>query len=69
MSSSEENRERWMPNERTVYFHRLNRHGSKQVNHETHEKHEKGEDMEIVYKEESYRIMGACFEVYKRIVI
>ena len=21
--------------------------------------------MEIVYKDESYRIMGACFEVYK----
>jgi GxxExxY protein len=29
------------------------------------ETHEKGEGMEIVYKEESYRIMGACFEVYK----
>jgi GxxExxY protein len=23
--------------------------------------------MEIVYKEESYRIVGACFEVYKEI--
>jgi len=35
------------------------------VNHEKHEKHEKGSLMEIIYKEESYRIMGACFEVYK----
>src|SRR2546429_24929 len=34
-----------------------------------HERHEKKTDreatMEIVYKEESSRIMGACFEVYK----
>lgn len=22
--------------------------------------------MSIIYKEESYRVMGACFEVYKR---
>ena len=25
----------------------------------------KGKTVDIVYKEESYRIMGACFEVYK----
>ena len=25
----------------------------------------KGQDMEILYKEESYRTLGACFEVYK----
>ena len=31
-----------------------------------HTKHTKGkQEMEIVYKEESYKIMGACFEVYK----
>jgi GxxExxY protein len=35
-------------------------------NHETHEIHER-KNMEIVYKEESYRIMGACFEVYKEL--
>jgi hypothetical protein len=23
--------------------------------------------MEIIFKEESYRIMGACFEVYKEL--
>jgi GxxExxY protein len=31
------------------------------MNHEIHQSHEK----EIVYKEESYAIVGACFEVYK----
>ncbi|MBM3289467.1 MAG: GxxExxY protein [Candidatus Hydrogenedentes bacterium] len=31
------------------------------MDHERHETHER----EIVYKAESYRIMGACFEVYK----
>jgi GxxExxY protein len=41
--------------------------------HETHEKREfqtrKGKAMaEILYKEESYRIIGACFEVYKDMV-
>lgn len=30
------------------------------MNHETHESHEKS----IIYKDESYAIMGACFEVY-----
>ena len=33
------------------------------VHHETHEKHEKmrkGETMDLLYKEESYRIIGAC---------
>ena len=38
--------------------------------HEIHEIHEKKEKErtempELVYKEESYQIMGACFEVYK----
>ena len=28
-------------------------------------KHAKGERMEMLYKEEAYKIMGACFEVYK----
>lgn len=32
------------------------------MNHERHEGHEK---KEVVYREESYTIMGACFEVYK----
>jgi GxxExxY protein len=36
------------------------------VNHEKHEKHEKKTCMtEIIYREESYRIQGACFEVYR----
>src|SRR5262249_16771169 len=42
--------------------------GASRNHHERHEKHEKkkrGEDVEIIYKEESYRIIGACFEVYK----
>jgi GxxExxY protein len=30
-------------------------------------KDEEGGDMEIVFKDESYRIMGACFEVYKEL--
>ncbi len=31
-----------------------------------HEKDEKNENMtEILYREEAYRVMGACFEVYK----
>ncbi len=34
--------------------------------HETHEIHEReGVDMGILYREQSYAIMGACFEVYK----
>jgi GxxExxY protein len=34
--------------------------------HETHEKHEKNTLMsELIYPEESYKIVGACFEVYK----
>jgi GxxExxY protein len=36
--------------------------GSYWLNHEIHELHEK---MDIVYKNESYLIIGACFEVYK----
>jgi GxxExxY protein len=28
---------------------------------------QKGGDVDIVFKEESYRIMGACFEVYKEL--
>ena len=32
----------------------------KQMNHEIHEKHEK-----IIYKDESYAIQGAVFEVYR----
>jgi GxxExxY protein len=39
------------------------------VNHKIHEKHEniEGRDsvLNVVYREESYEIMGACFEVYK----
>src|SRR5688572_5961956 len=35
------------------------------VDHEIHERHERFCGMDIVYKEESYAIMGACFEVYK----
>jgi hypothetical protein len=34
---------------------------------ERHEKRTKEKDVEIVYKEESYRIMGACVEVYKEL--
>ncbi len=39
------------------------------VNQESREttkytKHTKGKGMEIVYKDESFKIMGACFEVY-----
>ncbi|MBI2439747.1 MAG: GxxExxY protein [Lentisphaerae bacterium] len=33
-------------------------------NHETHQTHER-EGKEIIYREESYQIVGACFEVYK----
>jgi len=33
-------------------------------NHETHGTHEKGEK-EIIFREESYLILGACFEVYR----
>jgi GxxExxY protein len=33
-----------------------------------HTKHTKGEEaMEIIYSEESYRVMGACFEVYREL--
>ena len=35
-----------------------------EVNHEIHEIHEKRGDG-IVYREESYWILGACFEVYR----
>jgi GxxExxY protein len=34
------------------------------MNHEIHE-NEAGPGKTIIYKEESYKIMGACFEVYK----
>jgi len=35
-------------------------------NHETHERHEKGKvRADLLYPDESYAIMGACFEVYK----
>lgn len=37
-------------------------------NHKIHEIHERKKEMGdsgILYKEESYRIMGVCFEVYK----
>ena len=34
-------------------------------NHEIHETHEKNTMKELIYAEEAYRIMGACFEVYK----
>jgi hypothetical protein len=33
--------------------------------HETHEMTRKEEIMELIYKDESYAIIGACFEVYK----
>jgi GxxExxY protein len=35
--------------------------------HETHEAHKKRRmgKMEVLYREESYLVMGACFEVYK----
>ena len=33
--------------------------------HEIHEIHERKTSMSIIYKLESYEIMGACFEVYK----
>jgi GxxExxY protein len=32
------------------------------MNHERHGRHER---VELIYREESYAIMGACFEVYK----
>ena len=32
-------------------------------NHETHGTHEKDED-KIIYRDESFKIIGACFEVY-----
>ncbi len=35
------------------------------MNHEKHERHEKERHMSLVYPDESYAIMGACFEVYK----
>ncbi len=36
-------------------------------NHEIHEIHEKGweDGGQILFKEESYQLMGACFEVYR----
>lgn len=34
------------------------------IAHETHERHE-NKMSQIVYREESYKIIGACFEVYK----
>jgi len=40
----------------------------KDIDHEIHKIHEReGKQMEdsIIYRDESYRIMGACFEVYK----
>jgi GxxExxY protein len=33
--------------------------------HETHQMTRKEERMDLVYKDESYAIIGACFEVYK----
>jgi GxxExxY protein len=36
-----------------------------ECHHEIHQRHERKCAMSIVYKEESYRLMGACFEVYK----
>ena len=43
-------------------------HGREEGDHEIHGRHEKEkgkEEMSIIYKDESYRIIGACFEVYK----
>ena len=39
--------------------------GLKRLNYETHEKARTMGTGQIVFKEESYRIIGACFEVYK----
>jgi GxxExxY protein len=36
------------------------------VAHEIHEMHEKKPMRDLVYPEECYRIVGACFEVYKQ---
>jgi GxxExxY protein len=35
------------------------------MDHEIHEIHERKTKMEVLFKEECYRVMGACFEVYK----
>src|SRR5262249_41820781 len=42
----------------------LNRPSMDFHNHKTHEIHER-QAMDIAYKDESYAIMGACFEVYR----
>jgi GxxExxY protein len=39
--------------------------GAEFLTHETHEMTRKEEIMELIYKDESYAIIGACFEVYK----
>ena len=46
--------------------HRRERHQQPEIlAHETHEMTRKEEKTELVFKEESYVIIGACFEVYK----
>lgn len=35
------------------------------MNHETHEPHETKGAGDILFRDECYRIMGACFEVYR----
>ena len=45
---------------------RCNLFGKQKIDREIHESHKKKTDMgSIVYKLESFEIMGACFEVYK----
>ena len=35
------------------------------MNHEIHKKHEMNSMTHIIYKDESYQLNGACFDVYK----
>jgi hypothetical protein len=49
-------------------FVRYRMRGTTKHTKNTKKKPKNGDAMEIVYKDESYRIMGACFE-YERIVL
>ncbi len=49
---------------------KMRRETYKETNHETHEMHEKEQEQslnqgKILYREESYPIQGAIFEVYR----
>lgn len=41
------------------------RQGAEKANRERREKTRKGKMAELLYKDESYAIMGACFEIYR----